>query len=570
MGFSPTSTASRLMLLAATIFSLSWLLSNHYDPWVDFYSDAWAGLTLWIVAAVVLWHSRTTNELTWHALPLLVLACCGIVCAQYATGLIETFGIAWISILYLMGLMLALLVGATWERWQPGQCANFLFLAVLIGASVSLLIQFQQWFQVDPGPAFWLLLPAPPSRFHANLGQPNQLSSLLCLGVLACAWLYERGRMLGWLAWIWAVLLAVGLALTESRTGWVIVLISLMALLAWRNRLGIGRPLMTGAFGWAGVFALCVAVLPYANLWLGLTPQLGTLRGASTLHLRLEFWSKLGEALLRQPWSGYGWMQTSFAQFTPDPYEMVTGGTLRHAHNLIMDLGVELGIPLGLAVFGTLTVWVIKATRRIESLAQFWMLLFVATLAVHAMLEFPLHYAYFLLPLGLVMGALNTTLKFSPFTYSRPWPAIALLVLAGSGLIVTTYDYLRIEKDFFALRFENQKLAEANIRLAPNVIALTHLQDMTWLARVDPANSHSQKDIERALRTTKLLPSLMAKYKLATMYAFANQPAQAEYWVIVMTRMNRLSNSELHNLHQRWIEQARIYPPLAKVTWPVQ
>ena len=62
--------------------------------------------------------------------------------------------------------------------------AGALLVAVLIGATGSLLIQLQQWLRIDPGAAFWLFVPAPPRRFFANMGQPNQLASLLWLGVL--------------------------------------------------------------------------------------------------------------------------------------------------------------------------------------------------------------------------------------------------------------------------------------------------------------------------------------------------------------------------------------------------
>jgi O-antigen ligase len=565
-----TASAARLTTtLAAFAYALSWLLPNHHWPWADFYSDAWAGGVLWVLALVVLWRSRHASALAWHTLPLLALICVGIVWMQYATGLIATFGVAWISALYLGGLMLSLLLGAAWERWRPGQCAEFLFLAVLMGATGSLLVQFQQWLRVDTGMAFWLFLPSPPSRFFGNLGQPNQLASLMCLGVLACAWLHERGRLAGWVAWGWAALLAIGLALTESRTAWLVVLIALTALIVLRKRLAIKRSLMTGALSWVAVFALCVIALPQVNLWLGRATELRAVRSISAFDLRLEYWAKLWEALSRQPWSGYGWMQTSFAQFTPDPYAMVTGGTIRHAHNLLMDLGVELGIPLGLAVSSVLVVWVISAVRRVRQREQLWMLLFVAALSVHAMLEFPLHYAYFLLPFGLMLGALNEKLGFNPLVRTRPWVAAVVMALAGLGLAVTVRDYVHIEEDFFALRFEHQRLAKAADRPSrPDVIALTHLDDMLWLARVDPSKTHTEHDLDRALRTMKLLPSLMANYKLAAMYAFAGQPQQAEYWIVVMTRMNELEKRAVQDLHRQWGEQALAYPPMAKVAWP--
>ena len=488
---------------------------------------------------------------------------------QYAAGLIQTFGVAWISTLYLGGLMLALLVGAAWERWQPSQCAEFLFLTVLIGATVSLLIQLQQWLQVDTGMAFWFFLPSPPLRFFGNLGQPNQLASLMCLGLLACAWLHERGRLAGWLAWGWAALLAIGLALTESRTTWVVVLLTLTALIVLRKRLTIKWNLMTSVLSWAAVFGLCVIALPHVNLWLGRATELRPLRSISTFDLRLEFWAKLWEALSRQPWFGYGWMQTSFAQFSPDPYAIVTGGTIRHAHNLLMDLGVELGFPLSLVVISVLMMWVISSVRRVKQQEQLWMMLFVAVLGVHAMLEFPLHYAYFLLPFGMMLGALNENLRFKPLTRTKPWVTTVVMAMAGLGLLITVRDYLHIEEDFFALRFEQQRLAKAADRpTSYKVLALTHLDDMMWLARVDPAKTHTEHDLDRALRTMKLLPSLIANYKLAAMYAFAGQPKQAEYWVVIMTRMNELEEKVVQNVHRQWEEQAKEYPPMAKVGWP--
>lgn len=261
-------------------------------------------------------------------------------------------------------------------------------------------------------------------------------------------------------------------------------------------------------------------------------------------------------------------MQTSFAQFPSDPYAMVTGGTLRHAHNLFMDLVVELGLPLGLAVCLLLGVWMVSALRRVAKVEQLWMLLFVVALGVHAMLEFPLHYAYFLLPFGLMLGALNVALKFKPVLSTRLWPTVVALVLGGVGLSITVYDYARIERDFFTLRFEHQKLDKAGERVAPDVVALTQLQDMIWLARIDPSKTYAEKDLERALKTMKLLPSIMANYKLAAMYAFAGQPRQAEYWIVVLTRMNRLGEREVRDIRRQWDEQSAVFPPMAEVAWP--
>ncbi|WCM93048.1 Wzy polymerase domain-containing protein [Acidovorax sp. NCPPB 2350] len=554
--------------LVALVYALCWLLPNHHEPWTDFYSDAWAACVLWGFGAVMLWRIKKAQWVAWHVLPLLVLACCVLVWVQYAAGLVEAWGVAWTSSLYLMGLALTLLMGAALERWRPAQCADFLFMAALAGALGSLLIQFQQWLHIDPGSAFWLFIPAPPDRFHANLGQPNQLASLLCLGVLACAWFHQRGRLAGGVAWMLAVLLAVGLALAESRTTWLVVLLSLIMLALFRKRLAITRGVMFGAFTWAGMFATFLVALPYVNIWLGWATRLRPVRSISNLELRLDVWAHLWEAVLSRPWFGFGWMQTSFAQFTPNPYDMVTAGTHRHAHNLLMDLLVFVGIPLGLVLCAALVMWAIRALRCIKQPGHLWMLLFVAALGVHAMLEYPLYYAYFLLPCGLMVGALNEALRFRPVGQTGRLPVAGLMGLAGVGLVIMIHDYVRIEEDFFSLRFERQQLAAPSERLAPEVVSLTQLQDQMWLIRVDPGKAHSEPDIDRALRTTKLLPSTVTIYKLAAMYAVAGMQKQAEYWVVVMTRLNQPSKNLVDELHRQWNEQAEVYPEMAKVAWP--
>ena len=560
---------SHAILLAAVIYSLSWLLPNHHEPWVDFYSDVWAGLIMWFVAAVVFWKTRNSLTTELHILPALTLTCILVVWLQYAASLVEYFGVAVTGSLYLAGFAIALLTGAKWERWRPGECADFIFLAALLGATGSFFVQLQQWLRIDPGSAFWLFIPAPPRRFHANLGQANQTATLLCLGILGCAWLRERRWLADWLAWLWAACLGIGLALTESRTSWLVIATSLLLIIWWNKRKLFGKFLIAATAAWVCLFVLYVALLPTVNAWLKHASELQEIRNITAHDLRIEFWLKSWQAVLQRPWAGFGWMQTSHSQFALPTDEMITGGTLRHAHNLVLDLLIEFGVPWGLLVTAILGIWIIKTAMRVTKSEHAWMFLFVNALFIHALLEFPLHYAYFLLPLGLMMGALNHVAEFKPIQELKPWAGAVLLATASLGLVLIARDYLRIEEDFFALRFEKQQIATPREKSAPKIIFLDQLQDMIWLARVDPSIEHSTEDLSRAHRSATLLPSLMAKYKMASMYAFAGQPEQAKYWVTVMTRMNRLSRSEIAQLHEMWTEQSKSHPPMAAIIWPV-
>lgn len=339
-------------------------------------------------------------------------------------------------------------------------------------------------------------------------------------------------------------------------------------LTAFRRRLAVARGVMVGAFAWASMYAVFLVAMPQINVWLGRQTQLRPLRSISNLELRLDVWLHLWEAVWSRPWLGFGWMQTSFAQFAPNPYDMVVAGTHRHAHNLLMDLLVFAGIPLGLTLCAVLVMWTIHVIRRMAQPSHLWMFLFVVALGVHALLEYPLYYAYFLLPFGLMVGALNEALQFKPVMQTGRWPLVIMMGLAAAALSITIHDYLKIEEDFFSLRFERQQLAAPSERLAPEVISLNQLQDLMWLIRVNPGTTHSEQDLVRASRTTKLLPSTMTLYKLAAMYASAGKTQEAEYWVVVMTRLNQPSEALISELRRQWDEQASVYPDMAKIAWP--
>ena len=564
MSSSISSKSSGHVFIAAAALAFSWLVPNHHWPWADFYSDAWAALVLIFVAAAVLYKYQ--GEVTWHSLPLLAGACSIIIILQYCGGLIETPGVAWISVLYIMGFTLALLVGAAWEKAKPGQCANFIFLAILFASLGSLVVQLQQWLRIDVGDAYWLFLPAPAIRFHANLGQPNQLATLMCLGVVACAWFHEKKYVPGQIAWIFAAALAIGLALTESRTSWVVVIGSLGVLLVCRKRLKIGWGLMSAIFCWAALFIVFIYALPHVNHILGQSAQ--EVRGFRGGEMRLDIWAGVWDSVMQKPWLGYGWMQTSLTQFPPDPYKMPANGILRHAHNLFLEMLVYVGVPLGVLICGILAGWFLKAFSSLQQRGHLWAFFFVLVLGVHAMLEFPLHYAYFLLPLGLMLGAQNVMLKFHPILKTGVWPVLAMLGIAVMGYFVTVRDYLPVEENFFSLRFEQQQLARPSENSLPSVIALTHLEDLLWLGRVDPFKAHSDEDVKKALHVSKSMPSLVGQYKLAIMYALTGKPREAEYWLVVMTRTNRLNLSASEELRQQWQNQATLYSELNQVSWP--
>jgi O-antigen ligase len=547
------------LILGALALAWCWLLPNHVPPWTGFHADAWSAIVLGTIAAYVLIKSPHNTE--WHGLSLLTVALIAVVIAQYAAGLIQSLGVAWINLSYLLGLLLALLTGSAWERISRWQCADLLFFGVVVGAVLSVGLQLHQWLQLDTvGP--WILRSSG-SRHYANMVQPNQLASLLLLGVLGCAWLNRRNWLYGSVAIGLAMFLLFGVALTESRTAWINAVLIGSAFLAWRKMPGMGRLPIVG-IGLLAFYAACVLMLPMLHLIYGASASSVELRSMDD-SIRLRLWAMLIEAASSHPWFGFGWGQVGHAQFLVNSEQMLNGATVQNAHNLPLDLVLWMGIPLGLMVAGLLGWWVFAAVQRVSSVFQVLMLLLPAVLAVHSMLEYPLQYAYFLLPAGLMLGALNTSLGFRVLVQTPKWTGVLGVLMAAAVLVVTIRDYLRVETSFYGLRFEYRKIQTNIPAVPPDVLVLTQWVDYMAFARIDPARFHEPQDVAWAKNVVTTMPSALGMYKLSAMLAFAKNPDEAQRWHQILCKVN--SPVLCKNMRDRWNEDSKSSLEMAAVRW---
>ena len=547
------------LVLAVLALSWCWLLPNQTQPWLAFHRDAWAAIVLTLVSGYVL--LKSPHPIAWNGLTVLTVAMLAVITMQYAVGHIHSLGVAWINAAYLLGFLLTLLAGSAWERISRFQCADLVFIAVLIASLASVALQIHQWLGFESiGP--WILKPNN-SRQYANMAQPNQLASLLLLGVLACAWLNHRGWLQRYAAVLFAMFLLFGVALTQSRTGWVNTALIVSALIAWRNLPHVGRlPLV--AMGLMGFYAVCVLSLPVLHELFAVSGVPTEVRSIGD-SARLKLWIALIEAVTMQPWFGFGWGQVGHAQFLVGLHQMMDGATLQNAHNLPLDLVLWMGVPLGLVVTTLLGRWVWQAVTHVSNIYQILMLMFLMVLGVHAMLEYPLQYAYFLLPAGLMLGALNSSLGFPILFHSPKWTGPIVVLIAATMLAVTIRDYMRVETSFYGLRFEERKIQTNIPATPPDVLVLTQWFDFITLARIDPAKTHGTKDIENATSLVKTLPSPLGFYKLAAMLAFADRPTEAQHWLQVLCKVN---NPKICTIMQnRWIQESPNNPPMGAVQW---
>ena len=146
MGRANAPLSSFWVIVFACTLALTWLLPNHYLPWSSFHSDAWSAVVWGLIASAVIF--RIKSPVLWHRSALLVAGLACVPWLQYSAGLIGFAGQAWMSTVFLLGLLLALLIGQRWDRACPDQLIDGLLLAICIASVASVSLQLQTWLGV--------------------------------------------------------------------------------------------------------------------------------------------------------------------------------------------------------------------------------------------------------------------------------------------------------------------------------------------------------------------------------------------------------------------------------------
>ena len=566
----PNSSSSVMspswLVLWALFFSLSWLLPVHFVPWSTFPADAWTATIALLGALALLW--RTRSGLNWYGLPCLTAALVFLPWLQFFSGLLPFAGQAWISSAYLLGFLLALLVGARWELHSPKQLADGLFMAIGTAAIGSVGLQLYAWLGLYVSGFLGIFALEPTGgRPYANLGQPNQLATLLVWGLMACLWAYLRKVVSGATAVFVAAFLLLGLALTQSRTGMLAASVILGGVWFWRG-LWPSRAFPKVA----SLLYLYFLALPSFLRWLNAALLLGQdnvyVRVTQQGELRLKAWRMFAQAVIERPWFGYGWTEVSSAYISVADQFPSLGSVFQLSHNLFLDLALWTGLPIGLLVAGVLLRWFWTRFRRVRQPEDAALFMVLAAVVIHALVEFPLQYAYFLLPAGLIMGLLDTRLGNRVAITTSYWLLPGMWLAAAVMLGVTVRDYAQVDANYSLLRLEQGLLGQGRGPMGgpPDVWALTQLRQWIVVARYKAHPDMSQQALYEMTAVARSYPSFNLIYRLATALALNGRPDEARVW---LRKICKIADEKQCRLAQKtWAQESPNDPRTAVIQWP--
>ena len=547
-------------IIWSIFLTMGWLLPNHYLPWIAFHTDAWIAWMFALAGCAVIVSFRDQIAWTWLALASALLVPIPLI--QYAAGLLAFSGQAWISTAYLLGFFLSLTVGARWERNRFGQAMDALLFAIGMAALISVGLQLYQWLSLS-GLDVWIMS-TDEGRPFGNLIQPNQMATLLLWALIAVAWFVHKQKIGPLVAMLVAMYLVIGIALTQSRTAIVAMVLIAVAGWYWRALWYSRRNLWLGLFLLA-FFAICsLAIRPLSEALL-LDRPFDVVSRMAVPNVRLGAYSLFIDALLRRPLSGYGWTAVAPAQLAVAENHVNMQGIYQHSHNLFLDLMLWVGIPVGGLIVILIIVWFYRQVRRVKHIEEALLVLFTGVVGWHAMLELPLHYAYMLLPTGLVMGALGVRLN-EPVVLRTGRVGLAICAAAAVTLLgFITRDYLRMEADFQALRFERTYKMRPP-RKVPDTLVLSQLEAFIRLGRMSAKSGMRLAELSWMRDVTYVFPTRSNLFAYASALALNGFPEESRLMMMKMAKV--MMPKDYEELGQLWADQGLQSDKLAAIRWP--
>lgn len=541
----------------------AWLMPNHDYPWISAWQE---GLALALLLAAGLMNRHVAR------LPMAWLAALGLALAsvalQWGTGRMLFGGDALMVALYLGCFGMAIALGSSLGVKEPDGRApalEWLAAGTLAAAIMSVGIALSQWTQTYVVHFTVSVDLKPGTRPYANLSQANHFCTAAFLGLCSLVFLHEARRVGRPVFWLGAGFLLMGMVMSGSRTGWLQIAVCVALALALRTRacLRLGaRP----ALALAGLYALLTLAWPALNEALYLSGGRGVgdqLQGG----VRLPLWLSLMDAVGREPLWGYGWQQVALAQQAVALDHPPVFHVFEHSHNLALDLVLWAGIPAGGCLILLIGLALLMHWRALRDARAVWLMAAVLGVLTHSMLEYPIEFAYFLLPTGLCLGAAHALCPTAWSLTVRPMAlrlsALALAAVTG----VVCVDYLEAEQNHRLLRLESAHIGTLTIEsTAPDLRVLDQLHAFLWFARNEARPAMPADERERMRVTALRFPYPPLLLRQALIAGLHGDIAGSERQLALVCSLH--SPTRCQEGRDSWGQLQQRYPALKAVRTP--
>ncbi|OAJ58528.1 polymerase [Paraburkholderia ginsengiterrae] len=472
----PTPFARYLsFILLALALILPYAVVNHTYPIPTFYAE-FTALALYLLtgAGVVLLVASAKPRIAFASptVALVPLLFGLLLVAQAVLLPVSQPSMNWLGGGYLLAAFMAVHAGYGFTRAKLNETAlRWAAGALIVGGLFAVFTQVIQLFHLETRVtplvvAYNVLIERRP---FGNMAQANHLATYIAFAMAGALYLVQTRRIAVSIWLLVSTIFAAGLAVTVSRGPWlqmgVIVVAGFwMAFAQTRNQLQPRR----GNRDWiipivlAVLFFVVNALVRWANVHYHLDLAQSAaerFQDAGQIAPRLALW-KYGWTMFKtHPLMGVGW-----GEFPSYQYEFVKSlGAVEianNSHDIFIDLLAKTGlIGLAIVLLGLLS-WLVRVVRAPQSAARVFGIALIGVLVMHALVEYPQQYMFFLLPAMFVFGLLETRpLRLVPARLS--FGAFVVVVFGGLAALYPVYrDYARDEVLYYGSRPAEQYAAD--------------------------------------------------------------------------------------------------------------
>ncbi|HHK3224195.1 Wzy polymerase domain-containing protein [Acinetobacter baumannii] len=525
------------LFLAAILLGFAWLSPFHYNPWVMFSSEMStfaAGLS---VLAVLFYQNIKIPRAQLLLLPFTLIPV-----VQWAFGLVFDFSTALLSSLYLLGFWFMVLAGynLSLDQKKRDQIFSGFSLLIIITSLFTSLIAIFQWLNIESHLIYTLHLIG--NRPYGNFGQPNNMATFLIIGLLGCLYLYEKHKVTLWLLLPSALIILFTIALSQSRTSWIVFPFLLIYWMVKQFGKQKRFRFVQGLLWCLAFFLIAGLILPYITQFIEfstnteITETSSFVARAGSGHERIGMWIQIFHAIAQQPWLGYGWSQTSVAVVDSIQYGTVHVW-FNSAHNVLLDIIIWNGIPIGIVIIAYFACWFVWLNQQAKETISIIAIMMVCTVLIHAMLEFPQRYAYFLLTCGFLLGIIQAQ---TPVLKGIVLNKQVLRLIWGISviLLVAIWRDYNVYVTNSNLLFKN-KQPNAEILGSNQIFILTQFEQRLKWIEMKPETTLSDADLAvwGNFVKNKATPYNLRKY--AQLLAYNGKVEQAEQQIFILQHLYR-------------------------------
>ncbi|MBP0592448.1 O-antigen ligase C-terminal domain-containing protein [Paraburkholderia sp. LEh10] len=456
---------SLFILVCALI--LPYAVVNHTYPIPTFYAEFTALSLYLLLGAGVAFLVSTARPRVAFASPVVALVPLAfglVLIAQSIVLPVAQPSMNWLGAGFLLAAFMAVHAGFGFSRANLSEeVLTVAAFALIVGGLFAVFCQAIQLFhlEVKVTPFVVAYNVTVDRRPFGNMAQANHLATYIAFATAGAMYLVQTRRINVFIWLLVSAIFSAGLALTVSRGPWlqmgVIVVAGFWMAFAEQRR---NPPRRGSRRGWlipvvlAVMFFAVNAGIRWANVHynLGLAQSAAErMKDASQIAPRIALW-KYGLVMFHaHPLLGVGWGE--FPRYQFDLAKALGAVEIaNNSHDIFIDLLAKTGlIGLGIVLLG-LGAWFVRVVRAPHTAGRVFGLALIGVLVMHALVEYPQQYMFFLLPAMFVFGLLDTK-PLRIVSGGVSLGAFVVIVFAGLAALYPVYrDYARAEVLYYGSR----------------------------------------------------------------------------------------------------------------------